>query len=305
MWRSLVWGMLGAALPFASVGPVWAQEEEEEGRIIQVAPDEAVEANVEESEEAEQMPAYWIGLLGGPVSEELRAHLELPADQGILVREVVPESPAAKAGVQQFDILLRAGDDELAGMQDLVKHVAKAGEAEEPIKLDLIRHGRQETTEVTPEKRPERLAAARPEGRGLNIRIPEGEEGQGPFQFRNFGPDVFFGQAPFAAPQMPEGVSITMKKEGDKPAEITVKRGDETWNIVGDDPKSLEQLPEDLRPFVANLAHGPRMIRQRLMAPPDAYQPFGEDLQKRIEAMERQMRELEEKLRAGQPDEEN
>ena len=156
MWKSFVCGMLGAALPFASVAvPAWAQEEEVEERIIQVAPDDAAEGDVEQNEDAVEMPAYWIGLMGGPVSDELRAHLELPADQGILVREVVPDSPAAKAGVQQYDILLRAGEDELMGMKDLVAHVAKAGEDEGAVKLDLIRRGRQETTEVTPEKRPE------------------------------------------------------------------------------------------------------------------------------------------------------
>lgn len=299
MWRSFVCGAVAASLPFASLAaPAWAQEEEE-GRIIQVAPDDAGEGGVDVNEEAVQAaPAYWIGLLGGPVTDELRAHLELPADQGILVREVVPESPAAKAGVQQYDILLRVGDEELTGMRDLVDHVAKAGEAEGAVKLDLIRRGRQETTEVAPEKRPERMTAAVPGIR--EFRIPEGGEGEFPFEFRNFGRGVPFGQ-PLAQPQMPDGVSITMKKEGDQPAEITVKRGEETWTVTADDPESLEQLPEDLRPFVANLGRGPAMFRQRLAMPPGAPQPFGGELQERLEAMERKMRELEEQFRDSQP----
>ncbi|MEX2172426.1 MAG: PDZ domain-containing protein [Pirellulales bacterium] len=297
MWRSFVCGAVAASLPFASLAaPAWAQEEEE-GRIIQVAPDDAGESGVDENEEAVQaMPAYWIGVLGGPVTDELRAHLELPADQGILVREVVPESPAAKAGIQQYDILLRAGDEELTGMRDLVDHVAQAGEAEGAVKLDLIRRGRQETSEVTPEKRPERMAATVPGIR--EFRIPEGAEGQMPFGFRNFGPDMLRG---FAQPEMPDGVSVTMKKEGNQPAEITVKRGEESWTVTGDDPESLEQLPEDLRPFVANLDRGPAMFRQRLAMPPGAPQPFGGELQERLEAMERQMRELEEQFRDGNP----
>jgi hypothetical protein len=203
--------MVGAALPFASIAtPVWAQDEDVEERIIQVAPDTAENVSGDEAV-VNEVPAYWIGLMGGPVTDELRAHLELPEDQGILVREVVPESPAAKAGVQQYDILLRAGDSQLSGMRDLVDHVAKAGESESAIKLDLIRRGRQETTEVTPEKRPERMAAV-PGNRDFNLQLPEGAEGQFPFQFRNFGPDVLIGQAPFAAPHMPNGVSVTMKR---------------------------------------------------------------------------------------------
>lgn len=303
MWKSVACGMLGATLPLASnVAPLAAQEVEEE-RIIQVAPDRgpAGGASPPRMEATpRQAPAFWIGVLGGPVSEELRSHLELPADRGILVQEVVDDSPADQAGIKQYDILLRAGGDELKGMEDLVKHVVQAGETEGKIELELIRHGRQETAQIQPEKRPERLAANVGPGAGLrqfNFQMPEGE---GPFQFRNFGPDVLLGQ-PFGAgagQNLPNGVAITMKREGDKPAEITVKRGDETWTVVADDPQSLEQLPEDLRPLVENMTRGDVMIRREMLPFPggEGFQPFGGNLQQRLEAMERQMRELEEQF---------
>ena len=56
------------------------------------------------------MPKHWIGMLGGPATPELRAQLDIPEGQGLLVRQVVPDSPAAKAGLQDFDILLKAND---------------------------------------------------------------------------------------------------------------------------------------------------------------------------------------------------
>ena len=55
-------------------------------------------------------PKHWIGILGGPVTDELRAQIDIPADQGVLVRQVVPDSPADKAGLKAFDILLKAND---------------------------------------------------------------------------------------------------------------------------------------------------------------------------------------------------
>lgn len=295
MWKCFVCGLLSAAMPLAAAVPAGAQEQAE-GRIIQVAPDPGPVAQ-EADEPAQQMPAYWIGLLGGPVSDELRAHLELPAEQGILVREVVSDSPAAQAGIQQYDILLRAGGDELTDMQDLVNHVVEAGEAEGEVELELIRRGRQETVKVAPEQRPERppVAGGFPGAPGL-----EGRQFPG-LPFRNLGPNVQLGQ-PFAPQQIPAGVSITMKREGDQPAEITVKRGDEQWTMVGDDPESLEQLPEDLRPLVANMTRGPGVFHQ-FVPPAGGFQPFGGEVQERMEVMERRMRELEEQMLDRQRDE--
>src|SRR6185312_4338118 len=76
-----------------------------------------------------------------------------------------------------------------------------------------------------------------------------------PFEFRNFGPGVIVGGGQGVA-NLPDGVSVSIQKENDKPARITVKRGDETWNVAGDDPESLKSLPADLRPFVEQMLHG-------------------------------------------------
>ena len=75
-------------------------------------------------------------------------------------------------------------------------------------------------------------------------------------EFRNFGPGVIVGGGGQGVANMPNGVSISIQKQDDKPTHITVKRGDETWNVIGDDPESLKQLPEDLRPFVEQMLHG-------------------------------------------------
>ena len=56
--------------------------------------------------------------------------------------------------------------------------------------------------------------------------------------------------------QMPNGVSVSIQKQNDEPAHITVKRGNDTWDIVGDDPSSLAQLPDDVRPFVEQMLAG-------------------------------------------------
>jgi hypothetical protein len=75
---------------------------------------------------------------------------------------------------------------------------------------------------------------------------------------RNFGRGSGFmvpPGPPASLNSMPAGVSVNIEKNGDQPTHITVKKGNDTWDIVGDDPGSLEQLPDDVRPFVEQLLH--------------------------------------------------
>ena len=46
-----------------------------------------------------------------------RKKLELPDDQGLTVNAVLPESPAAKAGIKAQDVILTAGDKPLKGIR--------------------------------------------------------------------------------------------------------------------------------------------------------------------------------------------
>ena len=58
----------------------------------------------------------------------------------------------------------------------------------------------------------------------------------------------------FTAPSAPT-------RPGDQPATVTVKKGDKTWTVKGDDEKALKELPDDVRPFVAQMLHGNRAPR--------------------------------------------
>jgi len=123
-----------------------------------------------------------------------------------------------------------------------------------------------------------------------------------PFQFRVFGPGTVLNRQPFGLPDMPNGVSVSIQKQNNGPAQITVKRGDEAWNVVGDDPGSLEQLPEDLRPFVEQLLAGGGPMQIPLPAMPNMTMPnmpgvpnaFNDDeLQQRLQKMEQHLEQLQ------------
>ena len=87
-----------------------------------------------------QAPKYWIGLLGGAISADspLRAQLDLPENQRPDRGQCRADSPAAKAGLKQHDILLRANDKDLHEMQDLVELVLAEGPQKGQITLDIL-----------------------------------------------------------------------------------------------------------------------------------------------------------------------
>lgn len=298
-------------------------EEQPTGKIVRIGPAgdsqisidgarvEGESTNVGESE----LPKQWIGIFLSPLSDELRAQINVPADEGVIVRQVVPGSPAEKAGLRPFDILLSANGDKLTDVGQLTELVRAQGDKSEPIKLDVLRHGEHESIVLTPEVRPDDAVfggnAFSHVGPGtqawhLNPRDPMS------FGFRGMpGPGPMMGG--FNLNQMPNGVSVSVQKQNDEPAHITVKRGNDTWDIVGDDPSSLAQLPEDLRPFVEQMLAGtrprqmpplpqmnqmPQMPQMPMM--PGMGSPPGfrnGELQQRLDQMQQQLEELQQRMR--------
>jgi hypothetical protein len=97
---------------------------------------------------AKMVKATWLGVaVNHPLSEELRAQLPLQAGEGISVSHVAPESPAAKAGLEQHDVLSRLDDQVLVSgeqFQTLVK-MHKPGDK---AKLVYFRKGERKEVEV-------------------------------------------------------------------------------------------------------------------------------------------------------------
>ena len=206
----------------------------------------------------------------------------------------VGKDKADKAGLKVFDVLLRANDTNLTDVADLTELVRSQGESGGQITLDVLRRGQHETIAVTPAARPEPSVT------------PFGRRG-GPMQFRMFRPGMALSQPGLGPSQMPNGVSVSIQKENDEPAQITVQRGNDAWHIVGDDPASLAQLPDDVRPFVEQLLAGggrmqlPTMPGMPLMpSPPGLPGAFNDDaMQQQLHRMEQQLQQMQLLLEHG------
>lgn len=307
-----------------------AQDDSPEGRIVEIAPsDEEVDLSGEPRTTVVEEPGYWIGFRGrGVENAVLRTHLQLAEDMGVVVEEVVPDSPAAKAGLRQHDIILRANGEAVTDMSVLQEMIAD-GEGK-PIDLTLIRLGKEQKLTVTPEERPEQFNQRSPAGEPNNF---PGLEGRGDvFQelfgqlqdqrggMRMFGPGIVMRGFGADMANLPNGVSVSIQRQNDQPAKITVRRGEETWELEADDPQALDQLPEELRPFVRGMLQGnaglrmgdlnaqmqemlpriPQMDRDLQHLQPGIAGQNERDLQKKMQEIEKQLQQLQEQLRKEQ-----
>jgi serine protease Do len=101
------------------------------GFILALPADAALRRRVEELArgDAVERPRLGVALAPPRVARRMRAAVGLPERDGLLVRDVVRDSPAAAAGLQRGDLLVRAGDRTLASMDDLFDALDGAGDA--------------------------------------------------------------------------------------------------------------------------------------------------------------------------------
>jgi membrane-associated protease RseP (regulator of RpoE activity) len=215
---------------------------------------------VDEATEASPAHAgqYWIGLECVPVEPALRSQLGLAEHEGVMVAKVMPESPAAKAEIRAYDVLVKAGDKRLRDVKTLVEAIEQV--KDKPLALELFRGGKSQKIEVTPAKRPsEGLEKAEPPGtppvdgdweqmRKWIEKVQPGLESP-PMRFRFFQPGMILPPNK-GAEALPENLSISVSRSGKQPAKIAVTRGKDHWEVTENE---LDKLPADVRPHVERL----------------------------------------------------
>jgi hypothetical protein len=256
-----------------------------------------------------KLSEFWLGIDCTPLHPALSKHLKLEGEGALIVEQVMPESPAAKAGFAQHDLLLAAGDKPIATIQQLME-VLDAAKGQ-PVEFHILRAGDKQTVSATPEKRPKLAERAAPDQ-------PMWVEGEAPKVFSIVQDQLKKGGAPMriqvfplgAAParatpalNVPDDLKIHVDKQGKQPAKIVVERGDQKWTVEED---RLGPLPEDVRPhveamldrlFVANPA-GDVQFRANALAIPGTDSPLPERLERRLDDMNRRLEQFRGELDA-------
>ena len=104
----------------------------------------------------------YLGVIIQPVTQPLAEQFKAKVHEGVLVTEVQPNTPAAKAGLQSGDIILEFAGKPVSGpreLQGMVEEV-KAGTAQP---LTILRSGKRMTLEVVCMEQPGNFGVAQAE----------------------------------------------------------------------------------------------------------------------------------------------
>ncbi len=87
----------------------------------------------------------WLGVQLQALNDDLREALDMDEDaEGVLIAEVVDDSPADEAGLEEGDVVTAVDGKKVASVEDLVAAVRDRSPGDE-IELEIVRDGRRKT----------------------------------------------------------------------------------------------------------------------------------------------------------------
>ncbi len=115
----------------------------------------------------------YLGLVTGPVAEQLRAQLGIPEGIGLAVEAVAKDGPAGRGGVKKFDIL-RKFDDQLVCTAEQLSALVKAAGKGKEVALTVTRGGKEEVVKVLIDDREVAMGRPAQPAAGVAGRFPQG-----------------------------------------------------------------------------------------------------------------------------------
>jgi len=111
-------------------------------------PADTVTAVISQLKEFGQVKRGWLGVKIQSISEDIGESLGVPENTGALVAGVTPDSPAAKGGIEQGDVILKFDGKDVTTMRGLPKLVAQAPTGKS-VEVEVLRQGQKKTLTVS------------------------------------------------------------------------------------------------------------------------------------------------------------
>ena len=92
--------------------------------------------------------AGWLGAGIGEVNPDKVKELKLPAERGVLLGKIVPDSPAAKAGLKESDVVMEINGQRVEGTEQFRRMIREIP-AGRSAQFTVWRDGRSQSVEVT------------------------------------------------------------------------------------------------------------------------------------------------------------
>jgi serine protease Do len=206
--------------------------------------------------------ASWLGVESQEITSEKAKELKLPAERGVLLERVVPDSPAAKAGLKDNDVITEINGQRVEGAAQFRRmiHEIPAGRSAQ---FTVWRDGHAQTVSVTLGKSEDRGNMwFRTAPRAFSFQLPKIEIPEvAPLDMDWGGYGVLAGSRPrlgidaedlngqfgafFGAPDG-EGVLVREVNSGSPAEKAGVKSGDVITSLNGERVRSLGDLREKL-----------------------------------------------------------
>lgn len=101
-----------------------------------------------------------LGITANDLTAQLADYFGVPQGEGVLVREVLTDTPAEKGGLKAGDVIVRVNDEEVGSVSQLRRALAEATREKEKLTVTVIRDRKQQALEVEIE-RPRRSSSPR------------------------------------------------------------------------------------------------------------------------------------------------
>ncbi len=111
-------------------------------------PSDMMEALVQQLIEFGEVRRGVLGVRGNDLTADIAKALNLDANQGAFIAEVVPDSAAAEAGMQSGDVIIAVNGEKVRSFADLSARVKTLGVGK-PFDVTVLRDGDERTFEVT------------------------------------------------------------------------------------------------------------------------------------------------------------
>src|ERR1051326_4785477 len=131
-----------------------------------------IEAIESDSGKKNPKEVAWLGISTDEACDVIASQLNLKPGEGLVVIYVEPNSPAAKAGLQKYDVLVEMGDQLLVHPHQLRKLVRLQKEGD-TIKLSFYRGGKKQTVSATLGKTLDRADAAEDMLHGMQLKLSD------------------------------------------------------------------------------------------------------------------------------------
>lgn len=183
----------------------------------------------------------WLGVQIQPVTEEVAAALGRDTTQGTLVASVLENSPAARAGMQSGDLILKVDGDPINNFKDLPRRIADTKTGTQ-VTLEILRRGQIQHIPVKVDRLPDDDALAKMDPRS-NSDSPTDTQELG-LSLAPLTPET---RQRYQVADDASGVLVTKVKPG-SPAEQAGIRAGNLISMVGQEQvRSPEELATKIR----------------------------------------------------------